>query len=41
MPCGTGGTAGKKVIEIKRMTILFPGSYMNYREVVDDMWDEC
>ena len=41
MPCGTGGTAGKKVIEIKRMTILFPGSYMNYREVVDDMRDEC
>lgn len=41
VPCGTGGTAGKKVIEIKRMTILFPGSYMNYREIVDDMRDEC
>lgn len=40
VPCGTGGTAGKKVIEIKRMTILFPGRYMNYREVNEHMHDE-
>lgn len=28
------------VIAIKKMTILFPGRYMNYREVNEDMYDE-